>query len=179
MSVFVSVENTPNPLVRKFSTGEPIAAEPFDALARIADFPFLSVIVEAGAVSVFAGQDHLAVGVPDPGDWKALMPAIRQAVTSVADRLSSLGTVLPADAAEPGDIDPVVARINDLLYTRIRPAVAHDGGDVRFRSFEDGVLTLEMAGACSGCPSSAATLKQGILTMMRHFVPEVRDVVSA
>jgi Fe-S cluster biogenesis protein NfuA len=97
----------------------------------------------------------------------------RTVIAAAADALKSLSR----KEAEDGDDNPVVSKIKGLLETHIRPAVAHDGGDVRFHSFDDkGVLHLEMAGACSGCPSSAATLKQGIRNMMRHFVPEVRDV---
>nr|WP_250808618.1 NifU family protein [Neorhizobium tomejilense] len=174
----VSVEATPNPLVKKFSLGVTLVKTPFDATELAMDVPGLARLLEAGAVSIFVGQDYLAVGVADAHEWATLLAPVREAIADNADALVAFAAARDQDAVDAVTNDPVVARIINLLDNKIRPAVAHDGGDVRFRAFRDGVLELEMAGACSGCPSSAATLKLGVLNMMRYFVPEVRDVVS-
>ena len=169
----VHVENTPNPLVRKFSFGETLTDSPYEAGAHSALVPLL----EAGAISVFVGTDYLSLSVGDADDWASVQPRAVAAIEEGAEALATMDVEHATVSEAP--TDPVVAKIMEILDRNIRPAVARDGGDVKFLSFDDGVLMLEMKGACSGCPSSTATLKTGILNMMSYFVPEVRDVVAA
>jgi Fe-S cluster biogenesis protein NfuA len=127
---------------------------------------------------VFLGADFITVTKSDDLTWQGLKPLVLGAVMEhfVAGRPVVEGDGDAADEdVDPADAD-VVAQIKELLDTRVRPAVAGDGGDIVFRGFRDGVVKLHMQGACSGCPSSSATLKHGIENMLRHYVPEVRAV---
>src|SRR5205814_7886103 len=125
---------------------------------------------------VFFGSDFVTVTKSADRDWQVLKPSI---LGGIMEHYTS-GDPVIADAAEASaastDDDEVVAQIKELLDTRVRPAVAQDGGDIIFRGFENGVVLLHMQGSCSGCPSSTATLKMGIENMLRHYVPEVTSV---
>jgi Fe-S cluster biogenesis protein NfuA len=129
---------------------------------------------------VFLGADFITVTKAGDGDWYQLKPAILAAIMEhfTAGRPVLLADVAGAAVTETSeeDEDEVVAQIKELLETRVRPAVAQDGGDIIFHDFEDGVVYLHMQGSCSGCPSSTATLKAGIENMLRHYVPEVVEV---
>ena len=128
---------------------------------------------------VFLGTDFVTVTKAGDGDWYQLKPAI---LAVIMEHFTAGRPVLVAGAAESAaaaseeDDDEIVAQIKELLETRVRPAVAQDGGDIIFHDFEDGVVYLHMQGSCSGCPSSTATLKAGIENMLRHYVPEVVEV---
>ena len=184
--MFIQTEPTPNPEVLKFLPGRDVMGE------GTRDFRD----VEAGAVStlaselfaiegvdrVFFGPDFLTVGKTESHDWSHLKAPI---LAAIMDHFTS-GQPLLLDAEDEGhdntvyegDAAQVVAEIKDLLDTRIRPAVAQDGGDILFSRFDDrtGVVYLNMRGACSGCPSSSATLKAGVENMLKHYVPEVTGV---
>ena len=128
---------------------------------------------------VFFGADFVTVTKADDKDWQILKPSI---LGGIMEHYTS-GDPVVADAAEVGaaaaDDDEVVAQIKELLDTRVRPAVAQDGGDIVFQDFRDGVVYLHMQGSCSGCPSSTATLKMGIENLLKHDVPEVLEVQAA
>ena len=128
-----------------------------------------------GVIGVFLGADFVSVSKDDAVDWYRLKPAVLGAIMEhfTAGAPVFLGEV---DAEDAEDDDEVVSQIKELLETRVRPAVAQDGGDIIFHRFEDGVVYLHMHGSCSGCPSSTATLKAGIENMLRHYVPEVVEV---
>ncbi len=182
--MFIQTEATPNPATLKFLPGRTVVpGEPLDI--RGPDEAEQSPLAErlfdiAGVNGVFLGSDFIAV-TKGEGEWQHLKPAILGAI--MEHFMSGVPTVLQkadADAADdeffdPGDAD-TVATIKDLIETRVRPAVANDGGDITFRGFRDGVVYLNMRGACSGCPSSTATLRHGIQNLLRHFVPEVIEV---
>jgi Fe-S cluster biogenesis protein NfuA len=128
---------------------------------------------------VFLGTDFVTVTKAGDGDWYQLKPAILAIIMEhfTAGRpVLVAGAAGSAAAASEEDDDEIVAQIKELLETRVRPAVAQDGGDIIFHDFEDGVVYLHMQGSCSGCPSSTATLKAGIENMLRHYVPEVVEV---
>ena len=129
---------------------------------------------------MFLGTDFITVTKAGDGDWYQLKPAILAAImehfTAGRPVLLAERRTAPAAQASEEDEDEVVAQIKELLETRVRPAVAQDGGDIIFHDFEDGVVYLHMQGSCSGCPSSTATLKAGIENMLRHYVPEVVEV---
>jgi Fe-S cluster biogenesis protein NfuA len=125
---------------------------------------------------VFLGNDFITVTKMSDRDWQVMKPMV---LSAIMEHFTS-GDVVMAEAEEPGygegEDDEISAQIKELIDTRVRPAVAQDGGDIIFRGFEDGVVYLHMQGSCSGCPSSTATLKHGIENMLRYYVPEVVEV---
>src|ERR1700761_2459807 len=127
-----------------------------------------------GVERVFFGSDFVTVTKAADKDWQIMKPSI---LGGIMEHYTSGEPVVNAEASAEGDAgaedDEVVAQIKELLETRVRPAVAQDGGDIVFHDFEDGVVYLHMQGSCSGCPSSTATLKAGIENMLRHYIPEV------
>ena len=132
-----------------------------------------------GVVRVFLGSDFITITKSDAKDWSVLKPALLGVImehftTNQPVLLDEAGATPHATTNE--EDDEIVAQIKELLDTRVRPAVAQDGGDIIFHAFEDGVVYLHMQGSCSGCPSSTATLKMGIENMLRHYVPEVVEV---
>jgi len=147
--------------------------------------PLLKRLLRVGGVhDVFLGSDFVTVTKEEASDWAALKPQVFAAIT---DFYASGEEVLPEGGADEDageeddeDEDEIVAMIKELLDTRIRPAVQDDGGDLKFKRFcyETGVVTLEMQGACSGCPSSSVTLKSGVENMLMHYIPEVKEVVA-
>ena len=170
----------PNPATLKFLPGRDVMGNGTAdyASADLAGNSPLAVALFAlpGVARVFLGSDFVTVTKTDDADWHALKPAVLGALMEhfVANRPVVEGVALSdeEEAVAPEDQE-VVDQIKDLLDTRVRPAVAGDGGDIVFRGYRDGVVRLHMQGACSGCPSSSATLKHGIENMLRHYVPEV------
>ena len=132
-----------------------------------------------GVVGVFLADDFVTVAKRDDKDWHLMKPGI---LGVIMEHFTAGREVILSDAPDgtgdgiEEDDDEIVSQIKELLYTRVRPAVAQDGGDIVFEGFDDGVVTLQMRGACAGCPSSTATLKMGIENMLRHYIPEVREV---
>jgi len=180
--MFIQTEPTPNPAVLKFLPGRDVASEPreFRSIDEAAASPLAEALFELEGVSgVFFGADYVSVTrEPHGPGWPALKPAV---LTAIMDHFMSGAPLLRdgGEAAGPaGEDSELVAEIKALLDSRIRPAVAQDGGDILFDSFDEatGLLTLRMRGACSGCPSSSATLKAGVEQMMRHYIPEVTRV---
>jgi Fe-S cluster biogenesis protein NfuA len=171
--LFVRIEPTPNPLTKKFSFDVHLTDSPYEIASAASAPEALAPLFSNGVASIFVGRDYLSLTVADEDDWVAAQKDARAIIVASAGKLAGLSR----REAVQSESDPVVSKIKELLETHVRPAVANDGGDVRFHSFDDkGVLHLEMVGACSGCPSSTATLKHGIRNMMRHFIPEVQDV---
>ena len=184
--MFIQTEATPNPASMKFLPGRTVLAtgtlDIRDAESAAQSPLAARLFAIPNVAGVFFGQDFIAVTKSD-GDWNHLKPAILGAV--MEHYLSGEPIVRPdADIAANDDDDeffdekdaPTVATIKELIETRVRPAVASDGGDITFRGYRDGVVFLNMRGACSGCPSSTATLKHGIENLLRHFVPDVTEV---
>jgi Fe-S cluster biogenesis protein NfuA len=183
--MFIETEGTPNPATLKFLPGRDILGDANADFAD-ADAALISPLAEAlfglqGVARVFLGSDFVTITKTTGTEWSALKP---QVLALLMDHLVSNrpilrdNVVLEAEDSEPKDAE-IVAHIKELLDTRIRPAVAGDGGDIIFRGFRDGVVTLKMRGACAGCPSSTATLKHGIETMLKHYIPEVTSVTQA
>jgi Fe-S cluster biogenesis protein NfuA len=180
--MFIQTEQTPNPATLKFLPGRPVMTSgtanfTSEEAARISPLAErLFVLPEV--TGVFLGADFITVTKAGDGDWYQLKPAILAVIMEhfTAGRRVMLTTAADSMAMAEEDEDEVVAQIKELLETRVRPAVAQDGGDIIFHDFEDGVVYLHMQGACSGCPSSTATLKAGIENMLRHYIPEVVEV---
>lgn len=192
--MFIETEATPNPATLKFLPGQrvmPTGTRDFATPEEAEVSPLAQALFDTGEVTgVFFGGDFVSVTAAPGVDWTVLKP---QVVAVLLDHFVSQAplfagsdasgfSVPPEDEADIGD-DPadadVVAQIKELIETRVRPAVANDGGDIRYRGFRDGVVYLAMHGACSGCPSSTATLKQGIEGLLKHYVPEVHEVRAA
>ena len=184
--MFIQTEATPNPATLKFLPGRVVMAEgTFDARGAegAARSPLAQRLFEIpGIAGVFFGHDFVTVTKGD-GEWQHLKPAILGAIMEhfmagvpiLVDQSGPAGDVEGEEFFEAADAE-TVETIKELLETRIRPAVAGDGGDITFRGFRDGIVYLAMKGACSGCPSSTATLKHGIQNLLRHFLPDVREV---
>jgi Fe-S cluster biogenesis protein NfuA len=182
--MFIQTEATPNPATMKFLPGRAVlesgtldipsrdAAAQSPLAERLFDIP--------NVAGVFFGSDFISVTKAD-GEWQQIKPAI---LGAIMEHYMS-GAALLASGAEPAAADDeffdasdadTVATIKDLIETRVRPAVAGDGGDITFKGYKEGVVYLHMKGACSGCPSSTATLQHGIQNLLQHFVPDVTEV---
>ncbi len=183
--MFIQTETTPNPATLKFLPGKAVLPSGTLDLRTEKDAarsPLAAKLFEIPQVSgVFFAQDFITVTKTD-GEWQHLKPAILGAIMehylSGEPILKSGASAQTADDEEFFDADDAstVATIKELIETRVRPAVANDGGDITFRGYKDGVVFLNMKGACAGCPSSTATLKNGIENLLRHFVPDVQEV---
>jgi Fe-S cluster biogenesis protein NfuA len=183
--MFIQTEPTPNPAALKFLPGR--AVLPHGTLdirdkAAAAQSPLAERLFEIGGVSgVFFGSDFISV-TKESGEWQQLKPAILGAIMehfmSGAPLVRGDTGAAPADGDEFFDAKDAetVATIKELIETRVRPAVENDGGDITFRGFKDGVVFLDMKGACAGCPSSTATLRHGIQNLLKHYVPDVVEV---
>lgn len=183
--MFIETQATPNPATVKFLPGQPVMASgttDFDTPQAAEASPLASALFALGDVAgVFFGSDFVSVTrAPDAPPWHELKPTV---LGVIVDHFASGAPLMNAGAAASGpdiDDDPanadIVAQIEDLLDSRIRPAVAGDGGDIIYRGFRDGVVYLQLQGACSGCPSSTATLKNGIENLLKYYVPEVEEV---
>lgn len=182
--MFIQTEATPNPNVLKFLPGREVAMEQtleYRTIDEAAASPLAEALFELeGVEGVFFGADYVSVTrAADGPDWTAMKAPI---LSVVMDHFVSGAQLVRAGVAAVDDDgapdSEIVAEIKGLLDSRIRPAVAQDGGDILFDHFDEdtGVLRLRMRGACAGCPSSSATLKAGVEQMMRHYVPEVTSV---
>jgi Fe-S cluster biogenesis protein NfuA len=184
MPMFIQTEATPNPATLKFLPGR-VVLENGTLDLRDKDEAAQSPLAErlfdiAGVSGVFFGSDFIAVTKGD-GEWQRLKPMILGAIMEhfmSGAPLLAAGTNAESETEEFFDAADAetVATIKELIETRVRPAVANDGGDITFRGFKDGVVFLNMKGACSGCPSSTATLRHGIQNLLRHFIPDVTEV---
>jgi len=186
--MFIQTESTPNPATLKFLPGRDVlpgsTADFRDAGEAGASPLARRLFAIPGVNGVFLSDDFITVTREERTEsgfeWAHLKPAILGAIMehySSGDAVIESGAeAQPADEFYAEDDGRIVSTIKELLDTRVRPAVAQDGGDITFRGFKEGVVYLHMRGACSGCPSSTATLKYGIQNLLRHFVPEVREV---
>jgi Fe-S cluster biogenesis protein NfuA len=178
--MFIETEGTPNPATLKFLPGRDVlgvATADYATEAAAERSPLATALFQLpGVTRVFLGADFVTVTKAEHIEWQSLRPEV---LGTIMDHFVAGHPMLLDGAHEAVDEDvlpqdaEVVAQIKDLLDTRVRPAVAGDGGDIVFRGFREGVVKLHMQGSCSGCPSSRATLKHGIENMLKHYVPEV------
>lgn len=181
--MFIQTESTPNPATLKFLPGQTVldlGTADFPSAEAAAKSPLARRIFAAGGVAgVFFGADFVTVTKADGVEWDHVKPAILGAIMehyqsgAATIEGESTGGGHKEHTGEDGDI---VRQIKELLDTRVRPAVAQDGGDITFHGFDRGVVYLHMQGACAGCPSSTLTLKMGIENLLRHYIPEVLEV---
>ena len=189
--MFIQTEATPNPATLKFLPGREVSSQgpvEFNAGSATSNSPLATALLAVeGVTRVFFGQDFITVTKDGGTDWPHIKPSLLGAIMDhfVSGKPVLTGAFSPATpsshAQYEGDTSQIVREIEELLATRIRPAVAQDGGDIDFDRFdaETGVVYLRLRGACAGCPSSSMTLKQGIENMLRHYVPEVSRVEQA
>ena len=181
--MFIQTEQTPNPATLKFLPGQVVLE------AGTADFPSSDEVNGTspladrlfdidGVSGVFFGHDFITVTKQHDREWYVLKPSILGAIMEhfTAGRPVMTGAAAESDPVYDEEDNEIVLQIKELLETRVRPAVAQDGGDIVFHGFENGIVTLTLRGACAGCPSSTATLKMGIENMLRHYIPEVVEV---
>ena len=182
--MFIQTENTPNPQTLKFLPGKVVMDEGtafYQNVEEGSNSPFAKRLFEVdGVEGVFFGSDFITITKSQTIDWQIMKPLI---LGSIMDHYNSGDNTINeikkkennSLQSDENDTD-VIKQIKELLDTRVRPAVAMDGGDIVYDSFKDGIVYLHMQGACSGCPSSTATLKMGIENMLKHYVPEVQEV---
>lgn len=180
--MFIQTETTPNPATLKFLPGQTVLPSGTMDFARREDAApsplALRLFGLEGVRRVFLAADYVSVSKGQETDWSVLKPMV---LAVLMDHLATgqpvLDPALKTDSGhKEGQEDEISLQIRELLDTRVRPMVAMDGGDIVFESFTDGIVYLKMRGACSGCPSSTATLKSGIENMLRHYIPEVQEV---
>ena len=184
--MFIQTEETPNPATLKFLPGQTVLESGTADFTNPADARGRAPLAEAlfavsGVAAVFFGHDFITITKAHDQDWFVMKPALLGAImehfTTGKPVLTDAGQ---AETPSDSEVDnEVILQIKELLDTRVRPAVAQDGGDITFHGFDEGVVYLEMRGACAGCPSSTATLKMGIENMLRHYIPEVVEVRAA
>ena len=186
--MLIRTEQTPNPATRKFLPGQEVMAtgtRDFPDAESAQASPLASALFESGLVEgVFYGRDFISVTAGPSVSWTDVEPLVLE--TLLDHFVTGAPLFAPGTAAaiqiddsdfeeDPGDAE-IIDQIKDLIETRVRPAVAQDGGDIVYRGYRDGTLYLGMQGACAGCPSSAITLKRGIESLIRHYVPEVQAI---
>jgi Fe-S cluster biogenesis protein NfuA len=177
--MFIQTESTPNPSTLKFIPGEPVlgmSTANFNNKDEAGESPLACALFDVEHVTgVFLGSDFISVTKSEDSDWDMLKTEVLTVIMEhyVAGK-PIMGDVKTAVVDK--DEDEIIKQIRELIDTRVRPSVAQDGGDIIFHGFENGVVKLEMHGACSGCPSSTITLKNGIENMLKHYVPEVESV---
>lgn len=189
--MFIQTETTPNPDSLKFIPGQPVSPDKnydFRDQDAAALSPLATRIIQLdGIEGVFLGSDFISVSKDSATDWVMLKPRI---MSAIMDHYTSGLSIVENSESSHSDENPssvniedyseddqhIVKTIVDILDQRVRPAVAQDGGDIIFHRYEDGIVFLEMHGACSGCPSSTITLKAGIENMLQHYIPEVQEV---
>lgn len=190
--MFIETETTPNPSTLKFLPGELVmetGTREFTSPEAAEVSPLAQALFDLGDVTgVFFGRDFVSVTAAPGVEWASLKPQVlsilldhfvAQAPLFIPGNAAAIA--VPADDEfndDPADAD-VIDQIKDLIETRVRPAVANDGGDIIYRGFREGIVFLQMQGACAGCPSSSATLKNGIESLLKHYVPEVSEVRAA
>ena len=178
--MFIQTEATPNPATLKFLPGQTIMATgtaDFDSPEAASRSSLATRLFEiSGVTRVFLGADFVSVSKAEGEEWHILKPAILGALMEHLTAGRSIIEETGADAAPAGEESEIEKEIKELLDTRVRPAVAQDGGDIIYRGFEAGIVYLHLQGSCAGCPSSTATLKMGIENLLKHYIPEVEAV---
>ena len=178
--MFIQTEDTPNPSTLKFMPGQTVLHDGLSVVdykkgSDTSTSPLAKRLLQMdGVEGVFLGGDFLSITKNDSFDWYVLKPSILGVI--MEHFINGIPVYNGEAAIDHLDDDPLSRQIREIVNTRVRPSVAMDGGDIQFESFEDGVVYLSMYGACSGCPSSTATLKSGIENMLKYYVPEVQEV---
>ena len=187
--MFIQTEQTPNPLTLKFLPGRVVMKEGTAFYQNVSDADNSPIAIRLfsvdGVKGVFLGSDFITITKSNDIDWQLLKPAVLGSITDHynsgediinKDKDRDANKIASRDGHKEENDSDIVKQIKELLDTRVRPTVAMDGGDIVYEKFEKGIVYLHMQGACSGCPSSTATLKAGIESMLKHYIPEVKEV---
>lgn len=182
--MFIQTEQTPNPATLKFLPGQPVLEDGTADFRSADDAAGISPLAERlfridDVTGVFLGADFISVSKNDSAEWPLLKPAILGVIMehfTAGHAVMAKGATGAEEESYDDEDAEVVSQIKELLETRVRPVVAQDGGDIVFHGFDKGIVLLHMRGACGSCPSATMTLKNGIENMLRHYVPEVREV---
>lgn len=180
--MFIQTEQTPNPATLKFLPGQTVLTSgvaDFTSPDKAAASPLAKgLFAVEGVAGVFLGSDFITITKKPDKDWSVMKPHVLAAIMDFfLSGLPAINGYAPAAAATSNENDSdVIKQIRELIETRVRPAVAQDGGDITFNRFEEGIVYLNLQGSCAGCPSSTATLKSGIENMLKHYIPEVKEV---
>ena len=183
--MFIQTEQTPNPLTMKFLPGQVVMKEGtafYQNETEASNSPLAVKLFSIDEVKgVFLGSDFITITKEENSDWQILKTMVLGAITDHYNSgeetvISSSKSELDKSLRDNENDSDIVKQIKELLDTKVRPAVANDGGDIIYEKFEEGIVYLHMQGACSGCPSSTATLKMGIENMLKHYIPEVKEV---
>lgn len=181
--MFIQTESTPNPATIKFIPGRKVYENgtiEFNNQEEAKRSPLATTLFQIGGITnVFYGNDFISITKDENADWFALKPQILEQLVYYLTSHAIIDVHANSQSTPPVEHDAIAKEIQELLDTKVRPAVAMDGGDITFERFEDGVVYLKMKGACSGCPSSSITLKSGIENMLRYYIPEVTEVRAA
>jgi len=179
--MFVQTEITPNPNSLKFIPGKPVSRSgPIEITNKdeINNDLIRNVLSINGVTGIFLGEDFLSVNKEENKDWED----VKHIVISLINEFYSEGKEFVIDKnideKEQEDFDEIEKQIIKILETKIRPAVAKDGGDIKFKEFKNGIVTVQLQGSCSGCPSSIMTLKQGVQNLLCHYIPDVKEVIA-
>jgi len=179
--MFVQTENTPNPNSLKFFPGKKVSNDsPLEITDKNESKNELirNILSINGVTGIFLAEDFLSVNKDEKIEWEDL----KHIIISFINDYYSNGNEIVIDNnsidSNESDLSEIEKKIVKILETKIRPAVARDGGDIKFKEFKDGKVTVELQGSCSGCPSSTLTLKQGVQNLLRHYVPEVKEVLA-
>ena len=178
--MFVQTLNTPNPNSLKFLPGEKVSLSgpvEFTEKSETSNELIRNILSVSGVTGIFLSDDFLSVNKNSEKDWED----IKHIIISFINEYYSNGKKFVFESSSENDklenLDEIEKKIIKILETKIRPAVARDGGDIKFKEYKDGKVTVEMQGSCSGCPSSTMTLKQGVENLLKHYIPEVTEVI--
>lgn len=181
--MFIQTEETPNPMTLKFLPGRTVLAEgtiEFSNNVSAMGTPLARALFTiTGVARVFFGHDFISITKHDNFDWSLIKPMILECIVNYFTTHAKVEVNVSESNSDDVDDDEIVKEIKELLDSKIRPAVAMDGGDIVFDRFESGIVYLHMKGACSGCPSASVTLKSGIENMLRYYIPEVQEVQAS
>ena len=179
--MFVQTQKTPNPNSLKFIPGRTVSNDgPYEILSKDETKNTLirNILSINGVTGIFLGEDFLSVNKVDETNWED----IQHIIISYINEFYAEGNkyiIDKSNSSEPdGDFDEIEKKIIHILETKVRPAVAKDGGDIKFKEYKDGKVKVELQGSCSGCPSSTMTLKQGVQNLLSHYIPEVKEVLA-
>ena len=179
--MFVQTEKTPNPNSLKFLPGKIVSEDgPYEILNKDETNSYLirNILSISGVTGIFLGEDFLSVNKEKDVDWESIKHVVISHINEYYAEGNELILSKKTKASDSSSYNEIEKKIIKILETKVRPAVARDGGDIKFKEYKDGKVTVELQGSCSGCPSSTLTLKQGVQNLLCHYVPEVKEVLA-
>jgi len=179
--MFVQIQKTPNPNSLKFLPGKIVSEDgPYEILNKDETNSYLirNILSISGVTGIFLGEDFLSVNKEKDVDWESIKHVVISHINEYYAEGNEFIISKKTKASDSSSYNEIEKKIIKILETKVRPAVARDGGDIKFKEYKDGKVTVELQGSCSGCPSSTLTLKQGVQNLLCHYVPEVKEVLA-